>query len=285
MNENARRKYSLLEHLLFPPKRVNLKKLENAVRGKTILITGASFGIGAQVSSFLAFQETHLILVGRTASKLDELQKKIEASGGNAEVFYADLRVESQIDAFIAFLLNKEKGVDIFISNAGKSIRRSVLNSLDRFHDYSRTMDINYFAPVKLSLALIPILALNKGHVINVSALNVLLEPMPNWSAYQASKTAFDQWFRSVSPELNHKGITTTTLYLPLVKTRMIAPTKSYEIMPAMNTEHVARIVGKLILNRKSQFKPWWTVFMEAGSLIFRKPIKYFLKLKLRKHV
>lgn len=264
------RKYTILEHILFPVKRFNQNKLAKKIDGKTILITGATFGIGEQLSLMLAKTKVHLILVGRTKEKLDSLKSEIENIGGSVQIIPTNLTDETDLNNLIAILLNLENGVDIFISNAGRSIRRSITDSLDRFHDFTRTMDLNYDAPVKLMLKLIPILKKNKGHVINVSAINVLLLPAPKWSAYQASKTAFDNWFRCVAPELKVDGVGCTTIYLPLVKTRMIAPTKAYDNMPAMKPEQVAKLIGKYIINRKSKFQPWWLIYGQLASVLFR---------------
>jgi len=131
-------------------------------------------------------------------------------------------------------------------------------------------MAINYFAPVQLLLSLIPILKRNKGHIINVSTVNVLLVPFPYWAAYQASKSAFDTWFRSVAPELNAMGIATSSVYLPLVKTRMILPTKAYQKLPAMSPEHVAKIICRLICTRKRKYRPWWMLPGQFASIMFR---------------
>ncbi|MEL7375758.1 MAG: SDR family NAD(P)-dependent oxidoreductase [Bacteroidota bacterium] len=277
--------YSLLELLLFPKRGIHQKKLQNHLRGKTILITGASFGIGEQLAYMTSFKETDLILIGRTKEKLEFVKEKIQKAGGVAEAISMDLRNEKQLNDLIAYLINRERKVDIFVSNAGKSIKRSILKSLDRYHDFQRTMSVNYHAPVKICLSLIPSLAHRKGHIINVSAMNVLLMPVPKWSAYQASKTAFDQWFRSVSPELFSQGISTSTVYLPLVRTRMIEPNESYRLMPAMDPNHVARIICRLLLSKKSKYKPWWTIFAEVGSFIFQKPIMFVLRLKYKNSV
>lgn len=273
-----------MELILFLEKRINSKKLQQELKGKTILITGASFGIGEELAYMLAMKEIELIIVGRTKDKLELVKEKVEKLGGVAEVYCADLRIEKQIDGLIEYLKNRKRGVDVFVSNAGKSIKRSIFKSLDRYHDFTRTMEINYYAPVKLCLALIPILEKRQGHILNISAINVLFLPMPEWSAYQSSKTAFDQWLKSVSPELNAKNIATSTLYLPLVKTRMIEPTKMYKNMPAMKPKHVARIICSMIMNRKSIYKPWWAIFAEIGSFLLRRPVMFFVNYKYRKN-
>ena len=262
--------YNLLENILFWPTFLSDKSLNNFLKGKTVLISGASYGIGEALAMRLSSSGCRLILVARTEEKLLEVQKKVQENGGDADIFAADLTVEAGLDKLIAYISSKPKGIDIFINNAGKSIRRSIYDSLDRFHDFQRTMALNYFAPVKLLLFLIPILEKNKGQIINVSAVNVLMVPAPKWAAYQASKTAFDQWMRSVSPELEVKGISTTAIYLPLVRTRMIEPTAAYSKMPAMQPEHVARIIAKSIYTKRRISIPWWAMFGILGSVIFR---------------
>jgi len=276
--------YSFLEYLLFFPARFNSKKLDDRFQGKNILITGASYGIGECVANQLATSGAHLILVARTESKLLEVQKSIKEKGGQATIISTDLSKEEEVNRLINQLKSLDISIDIFVHNAGKSIRRSIYDSLERNHDFKRTMALNYHAPVQLLLFLIPMLEKNKGQIINVSAVNVLLAPAPLWAAYQASKTAFDQWFRSVAPELNNKNITTTSIYLPLVKTRMIAPTKAYEKMPAMSPVHVANIICKSILNKKRKYAPWWLIFGQLGSVIFRYPWELISRKFIKKN-
>ena len=268
---SKQRKYNLLEHILFPSKRLNYNSLAKKMNNKVILITGATFGIGEQLSLLLAKTNSHLILVGRTKEKLEVLKLQIEELGGSAQIIPANLTNQEDIDDLIAVLLNLDNGIDVFVSNAGRSIRRSINESLDRFHDFERTMDLNYYAPVKMLLKLIPVLKHNKGQVINVSAINVLLIPAPKWSAYQASKAAFDNWFRCVTPEMKVDGVACTTIYLPLVKTRMIAPTKAYDKMPSMKPEEVAKLIGNYMINRKNKFQPWWLIYGQFSSILFRR--------------
>jgi short-subunit dehydrogenase len=143
-------------------------------------------------------------------------------------------------------------------------------------------MNVNYVGPVQLLLSLIPVFVARQGHVINVSAVNVLLVPMPKWAAYQASKTAFDQWFRCVAPELNARGLRTTTIYLPLVRTRMIKPTKAYKKMPAMQPEHVAQLICQAILSRKRTYAPWWLVLGQLASVLGRWPWEVLMSKRLK---
>ncbi|MCO1600352.1 SDR family NAD(P)-dependent oxidoreductase [Desulfosporosinus nitroreducens] len=262
--------YSLREFLLFPPVYLNVKKLRSELQGKTVLITGASFGIGEKLAYLLADMNIHLILVARTEEKLLTMKREIEEKAAKVSVYSADLRKPEEIKELLTFIHQLPDGLDLLVSNAGISIRRSISHSLDRYHDFTRTMAINYFAPVQLLLSLIPLLEKNKGQVINISTINVLLIPFPYWAAYQASKTAFDTWFRSVEPELNAMDISTTTIYLPLVKTRMIMPTTAYQKLPAMNPYHVGKIICKSMYTKRQKYRPWWFIFGQFASLMFR---------------
>jgi short-subunit dehydrogenase len=261
-----------MDLFFFPFLWFSKSRLQRHLAGKTVLITGASFGIGECLAEILAEMRPRLLLVARTKEKLDELKQKVEARGGQAEVFPCDLRDDSSLDGLLEKLRQLPDGIDIVVSNAGKSIRRSIFDSLDRFHDVSRTIGVNYLGPVRLLVGLIPSLVERRGHIINVSAVNVLLAPAPKWAAYQASKTAFDQWFRCVGPELNARGVATTSIYLPLVRTRMIEPTEAYRKMPAMRPERVARLICKSILTRRRSYGPWWLLCAQLASVLFRRP-------------
>uniref|UniRef100_B8HZ73 Short-chain dehydrogenase/reductase SDR n=1 Tax=Cyanothece sp. (strain PCC 7425 / ATCC 29141) TaxID=395961 RepID=B8HZ73_CYAP4 len=256
--------------LFFPFLSFSDTQLQRHLRGKTVLITGASYGIGECLVTRLAGTQAELLLVARTKDKLVELKQRVESQGGHAEIFPCDLRNAVEVQALINTLQQRPGGIDIFVSNAGKSIRRSIFDSLDRYHDFTRTMYLNYFAPVQLMLGLIPALVARRGQVINISAVNVLLIPTPQWSAYQASKTAFDQWFRCVSPELNAQNVRTTSIYLPLVRTRMIEPTLMYRHLPAMQPQQVAQLICQAMLSRRSTYAPWWLLIGQLGSVLFR---------------
>lgn len=263
--------HTLLAHLLFPPTKLNRQKLERQLAGKTVLITGASSGIGEQLAYLLSDMRVHMILVARREAKLQAMKSEIEVkAAARVSVFPADLRDPKEMEGLLTFLHQLPDGLDIVISNAGHSIKRSIRESLDRYHDFTRTMAINYFAPVQLLLSIIPLLEQKQGHIMNISTVNVMLIPLPHWAAYQASKSAFDTWFRSAAPELNMMGIATTLIYLPLVRTPMILPTAAYRKLPAMSPTHVAKMIGKAIYTRRQTFKPWWLIFGGLASLFFR---------------
>lgn len=257
----------LLNFLLFYVHKPNIRRLTQRLKHKTIIITGASYGIGESLCYLLADIDCNLILVARTVDKLRELKQRLTMSKAKVDIYAADLRDQEQLDGFIKYIQNLP--VDIFINNAGKSICRPVMQSLDRQHDFERTIKLNYLTPVQLCLALIPKLQQSKGHIINVSAVNVLFAPAVNWSAYQASKTAFDQWLRSAMPELHNRQIKVSTAYLPLVKTRMIEPTKAYQNLPALQPKQAATIISYLLQTQKRQYKPWWAMIVQLASVLF----------------
>jgi short-subunit dehydrogenase len=268
----------MLQNLLFPPLFITQSRLKTALQGKTILITGASFGIGEALVELLKDTQTHLILVARTEAKLLQIQQKMLGNTAKITIFAVDLTQNQALAQLIHNLQNQPEGIDIIVSNAGKSIRRSIFEAQNRYHDFTRTMALNYNAPVQLILALLPILAQKNGQIINVSAANVLLLPAPFWAAYQASKTAFDQFLRCIQPELATKNMATTSIYLPLVRTRMIAPTAIYARTPAMSAERAALIIAKTMLTRQRTYKPYWLFLGEVASLFFRKIGEFFLK-------
>ena len=274
--------YTLLERFLFFSPSFLFEKMKQEVDGKTVLITGASSGIGKAFAYLLADTTAHLILVARSEASMNAMKDDIEQVSARVTVFPADLRNEEERIELLTFLHQLTNGLDVVVSNAGISINRPIAQSLDRYHDFTRTMALNYFAPVQLLLSLIPMLAKNNGQIINVSSINVLLFPIPYWAAYQASKTAFDTWLRSAEPELKVKNIYTTSIYLPLVRTPMIKPTIAYQSTSAMSPVHVAEMIGHALYTKRKVYKPWWLILGQWASVVFRSPLS-FLVLKLVK--
>lgn len=206
--------------------------LQQRVTGKVVMITGASSGIGELGSYRLAEAGATVLMVARSADKLNEMVADIRASGGSAFAYPADLAELEECDRACQQVLADHGRVDILINNAGRSIRRSVKFSLDRFHDYQRTMQLNYFASVRMALNILPgMLARNEGHIINVSTLGVQTCPA-RFSAYLGSKWALEGWSWVTANELAHTNITVSTINYPLVRTPMIAPSKVYRYMP-----------------------------------------------------
>tara|TARA_Y100000739_G_C20505943_1_gene417217 strand:+ start:187 stop:1011 length:825 start_codon:yes stop_codon:yes gene_type:complete len=261
-----------LESVLYPSIKVSNRKLEKALENKTVLISGASFGIGRLLAEKIAFPNTKLFILGRTEEELKQACLNIKNKGGNAQYFVGDLREEKTTKDFLDLIKKEKIVVDLFVNNAGKSIRRSVYESIDRFHDFKRTMDLNYYAPVELILSLLPSLSKQKGQIINISSIIVLFPSIPLWSAYQASKGAFHIWFKSIRPELKLRGVATNNVYLPLVKTRMIEPTKKFNKLPAMDAEQAVQIISNSIIRRSYNYKPWWTIIVKPLIIVFKGP-------------
>ena len=228
-----------------------LKKLfQQKVNGKTIIVTGASSGIGLTVSKYLAQAGAHVLLLARTKDKLDEVKAEIEAEGGKASVFPCDLNDMESIDAVSKEILASVDHIDILINNAGRSIRRAVHESVDRFHDFERTMQLNYFGAVRLVLNLLPHMMQRKdGHIINISSIGVLANAT-RFSAYVASKAALDAFSRCLSAEVHSHKIAITSIYMPLVRTPMIAPTKMYKYVPTLSPEEAADLIATAIVKR-----------------------------------
>ena len=228
-----------------------LKKLfQQKVNGKTIIVTGASSGIGLTVSKYLAQAGAHVLLLARTKEKLDEVKAEIEAEGGKASVFPCDLNDMESIDAVSKEILASVDHIDILINNAGRSIRRAVHESIDRFHDFERTMQLNYFGAVRLVLNLLPHMMQRKdGQIINISSIGVLANAT-RFSAYVASKAALDAFSRCLSAEVHSHKIAITSIYMPLVRTPMIAPTKIYKYVPTLSPEEAADLIAYAIVKR-----------------------------------
>jgi short-subunit dehydrogenase len=226
------------------------RSLHDAVKGSKVMITGASSGIGKAAALKLGMAGGTVLLVARTQAKLDEVARRVELLGGVAYVHRCDLSDLDDIERMTSEVLEQHEVVDILVNNAGKSIRRSVSNSYDRFHDYQRTMQLNYFAPVKLILAFLPQMREHgSGHIINVSTIGLQMNT-PRFSAYVASKAALDAFSRSVAPEIIDDGVHITTVYMPLVRTPMIAPTKIYDHFPTLSPDQAAEMIAEAIRKR-----------------------------------
>jgi NAD(P)-dependent dehydrogenase (short-subunit alcohol dehydrogenase family) len=200
--------------------------LSRRVRNKHVVVTGATSGIGQDCAFKLAAAGATVILAARTPSKLDETVGRIRAEGGKAYAYACDIADMAACDRFVQAVLDDRRHVDILINNAGRSIRRSVRASFDRFHDFERTMQLNYFGALRLIFGFAPkMLERRSGHIINLSSIGVLASP-PRFSAYVASKAALDAFSWCAAPEFADAGVRFTTINMPLVRTPMIAPTK-----------------------------------------------------------
>jgi len=226
------------------------RSLRGAVEGKTVLITGASSGIGEASAVRVGRNGARVILVSRTKDKLDAVKAEIEEVGGEAHVHPCDLTDTDAIGAMAEQVLAEHGGVDILVNNAGMSIRRSIANSYDRLHDFERTIQLNYLGAVALVLKVLPGMRERQfGHIVNISSMGVQINT-PRFSAYVASKNALDGFSRSIASEVVDDGVAITTVYMPLVRTPMIEPTTFYRSMPSISPEEASTMVAKAIVNR-----------------------------------
>ncbi len=261
----------------------NDQKLAKAVGGKIVLITGASFGIGEATAKRMASAGATVLLVARSADKLEQVAATIRAAGGTAYTYTADLSEPEHAKTLIADVLREHGHVDVLINNAGKSIRRSIALSVDRFRDFERTMAINYLGPVQLVLALLPSMQARKqGHIVNISTWGVRTLPGARWAAYQASKGAFDTWLRSVAMEVKVDGITTTSIYPAIVYTRMSAPTPWMHLLPGMTTEDAAHVIERAIVDKPEEIMPPWLHSLVLASVVFPTPMRKGMELIFR---
>ena len=232
------------------------RSLEDAIMDRIVMITGASSGIGKATALKIGAAGGTVLLVARTRDKLEQVGHEVERLGGVAYVHPGDLTDADDIDRMAAEVLERHGAVDILLNNAGRSIRRSVARSYDRFHDYQRTMQLNYFGPVKLILDLLPgMRERESGHIINISTMGLQVNT-PRFAAYLASKAALDAFSRSIGPEIIGDGVHITTVYMPLVRTPMIAPTKIYDRFPTLSSEEAADLICDAIRKRPSGSPP-----------------------------
>ncbi|MGZ4168604.1 MAG: SDR family NAD(P)-dependent oxidoreductase [Solirubrobacteraceae bacterium] len=230
------------------------------------MITGASSGIGESAAVQIGEAGGKVLLVARTKEKLDEVAAEVEDKGGSAFVHPCDLSNPDDVERMARDVLDQHDHVDILVNNAGKSIRRSVDRSYDRFHDYQRTMALNYFAPVKLILDLLPVMrARGTGHIINISTIGLQINT-PRFAAYLVSKAALDAFSRSIGPEVIGDGVHITTVYMPLVRTPMIAPTKIYDRLPTLTPEQAAGMICEAIRKRPKKIA---TTLGNLGQLTY----------------
>jgi NAD(P)-dependent dehydrogenase (short-subunit alcohol dehydrogenase family) len=226
------------------------RSLAHSIKGKRIMITGASSGIGRETALKIGEAGGEVLLVSRTREKLDEVARQVKEAGGTAHVHPADLSDLDDIDRLAQEVLDEHGGIDVLVNNAGRSIRRSVARSYDRFHDYERTMRLNYFGALKLILAFLPGMRERKGgHIINVSSIGVQTNT-PRFSAYVASKAALDAFSRCVAPECVGDNVKFTTVYMPLVRTPMIAPTDIYKAFPTLTPDEAAQMLCDAMIDK-----------------------------------
>lgn len=233
--------------------------------GKRILITGASSGIGEAAAAQFAREGATVVAVARRQELLDALAQRITAAGGDATAIACDVSDMDAVDALVAEVEERLGGIDILINNAGRSIRRPLAESLERWHDVERTMVLNYYAPLRLIRGLAPgMIERGDGHIINVSTWGVLSEASPLFAVYNASKAALSTVSRVIETEWGDKGVHSTALYYPLVATPMIAPTKAYQGMPALTPEEAGEWMLTAARTRPVRIAPRMAIAAKA---------------------
>ncbi len=229
------------------------RTLKGRVKQKVVLITGGSSGIGLATAKRVAEAGAVTVIVARGEEELFKARDEMKAAGGNVFAYTADLADMADCDRLVSRVLAEHGSVDVLINNAGRSIRRSIELSYDRFHDFERTMQLNYFGSLRLIMGFLPgMTQRRKGHIINISSIGVLANS-PRFSAYVASKAALDAFSRCAQGELSGKGISFTTINMPLVKTPMIAPTKMYDSVPTLSTDEAADLLVKAIIEKPAR--------------------------------
>jgi NAD(P)-dependent dehydrogenase (short-subunit alcohol dehydrogenase family) len=248
--------------------------LKGQVQRKVVVVTGGSSGIGLAAAHKLAQAGAITVIVGREQAKLDAAKKEIEqglgdnANGGKVVTLSADLASLESCDKMVAWLVENHGGVDVLINNAGRSIRRGIESSYDRFHDFERTMQLNYFGCLRITMGLLPhMTAKRKGHVVNISSIGVLTNA-PRFSAYVASKAALDAWTRCAASEYLDVGVTFTTINMPLVRTPMIAPTQIYQNVPTLSPEEAGDMIVQAIVYKPVRIATRLGVFLQVVHAI-----------------
>ncbi len=256
---------------------VSDRRLREAVEGKVVLVTGASSGVGKATSRRLGAAGATVLLVARRVELLEELREEIVAAGGSAFVHRCDLADTDRVSQLSSEVLDRHGHVDVVVSNAGVSIRRWISESYERFRDFERTINVNYLGPVRLLLGLLPSMrARGGGQIVNVSTLGVDYPPL-RWSAYIASKAAFETWLGGVAPEIRADGVSTTSIHLQLVRSPMLGPFRMWRYVPGMSTEEAAGIVSRAIVERPRVIAPSWARIGGPINQLFQGPLELAL--------
>jgi NAD(P)-dependent dehydrogenase (short-subunit alcohol dehydrogenase family) len=239
------------------------------LRGKRVVLTGASSGIGEAAAELFAHQGATVVVVARRQELLEAVAQRITAQGGSAFALPCNLSDLAAVDELVKTVEDRIGGVDILVNNAGRSIRRPLAESLDRWHDVERTMTLNYYSPLRLIRGFAPgMFERGDGHIINVSTWGVFSEASPLFSVYNASKAALSTVSRVIETEWSDRGVKSTTLYYPLVKTPMIAPTKEFDELPAMTPREAAQWMITAAQRRPVRIAPRMSLLSQALDII-----------------
>jgi NAD(P)-dependent dehydrogenase (short-subunit alcohol dehydrogenase family) len=258
------------------------RSLAGKVRGKVVVVTGGTSGIGEATAYKLAEAGAHVVLVARDPEKARPVMEKIAGGGGQATFIPCDLSSMEECDKLVAQVIRKFGGVQFLVNNAGRSIRRGIASSYDRFHDFERTMQLNYFGSLRLIMGFMPsMVAQGSGHIINISSIGVLTRA-PRFSAYVASKAALDAFSECAASEFVDNNVHFTTINMPLVKTPMIAPTKLYNHVPTLTPEQAADLVVEAIVYRPVRIATRLGIFGEVLHAVAPKATQIILNTAFR---
>jgi NAD(P)-dependent dehydrogenase (short-subunit alcohol dehydrogenase family) len=259
------------------------RSLRGNVKDKIIIITGASSGIGKAAAIKLAAAGGKVVLVARSLEKLEETQKEIAGKGGSSYAYSCDVSDLESCDKLVATVLENHGQVDVLVNNAGRSIRRSLELTFDRFHDFERTMQLNYFGAIRLIMGLAPSMLERKvGHVINISSIAVIVGTSPRFSAYAASKSALDAFSKAAAAEFSDRNIAFTTINMPLVRTPMIGPTSIYNSVPTLSPEEAADMICSAIIRRPKRIATGLGITMQVLNAIMPKAVEITMNMVFR---
>jgi NAD(P)-dependent dehydrogenase (short-subunit alcohol dehydrogenase family) len=258
------------------------RSLQGRVAGRVVLITGGSSGIGLATAFKLAGAGAIAVIAARDPEKLEAAQSEAARRGLSLVTRAADITDPSQCDALVAWISQEYGGVDILVNNAGRSIRRGIESSFDRLHDFERTMQVNYFGAIRLTMALLPGMSKKRsGHVINISSIGTLTSA-PRFSAYLASKAALEAWTRCAASEFLDRGVEFTTIHMPLVRTAMIAPTRFYQSVPTLSPEEAAEFVVEAVIHRPARIATRLGIFAQVVNAVSPRVSQIILNTSFR---
>lgn len=258
------------------------RSLRGHVKDKVVVVTGGSSGIGHATAVLMARAGAHVAIVARDKDKMSMVVNEIKREGGKAWSFSADLTEINACDRVIEEIEREVGDIEILVNNAGRSIRRSIASSYDRFHDYERCMQLNYFASLRLIMGVLPKMAKkHKGHIINISSIGVLSNA-PRFSAYVSSKAALDAFSRCAAAEFSDAGVSFTTINMPLVRTPMIAPTRIYDHVPTISAEEAADMVKQAVIYKPQRIATRLGIFAQVLHAVAPKVAEIILNSAFR---
>ncbi len=264
--------------LAYPQVRLKPAITKEHFSGKWVLVTGASHGIGRALTEKLIDADANVFLIARSEADLQDLCDRAKQRGNRADYCAIDLRDREKLELLCQKLKETLPQLDYFFCNAGKSIHRKITDTLDRLHDYDRTIDLNYRALVALSLALLPALKASKGNIIYSSSVSTRYPMAPSWSAYHASKCAANTWCETANSEFAPLGVRVQIAYLPLVHTAMSDVNERYRQLPAYYPADAANILLRLAIRKGKRYQPWWAKLSAPIARLFAPIVHLFYK-------